>query len=261
MKQVLTIAGSDSGGGAGIQADLKTMTTLGTYGASVITAVTAQNTLGVQGVKVLDKNVVARQLDSVLTDLNFSAAKTGMLANEEIIKVIVEKIKQYNQKNLVVDPVMVATSGDVLLEESAVKTLKKDLIPLAKIITPNLQEAKVLVGYDVDAKVEVKKLAQELYELGPEAVLVKGGHEQAEKAVDILYDGNHYHQLSAPRINTNDTHGTGCTLSSAVASHLALDYGFLAAVERSKKFITQAIKAGVKVGSGNNPVNHLVNID
>lgn len=261
MKQVLTIAGSDSGGGAGIQADLKTMSTLGTYGASVITAVTAQNTLGVQGVKVLNKNVVARQLDSVLTDLNFSAAKTGMLANEEIIKVIVDKIEEYNLKNLVVDPVMVATSGDVLLEEEAITTLKEELIPLANIITPNLQEAKVLADYNLEQEVKIRKLAEELYQLGPAAVLVKGGHEKRDKAVDVFYDGQQYQQLTAPRIDTDHTHGTGCTLSSAIASNLALGYEMLTAVKRSKRFITTAIREGIRVGSGNNPVNHLVEVN
>ncbi|MBM7558017.1 bifunctional hydroxymethylpyrimidine kinase/phosphomethylpyrimidine kinase [Halanaerobacter jeridensis] len=261
MKQVLTIAGSDSGGGAGIQADLKTMTNFATYGASVITAVTAQNTLGVQGVRVMSRNVVARQLDSVLTDLSFSAAKTGMLANQDIIEVVVEKTQEYQLKNLVVDPVMVATSGDVLLEEEAISSLKEQLIPLAKIITPNLKEAKVLTGYEKEATIELKEIAQELFQLGPEAVLVKGGHSQAEQAVDMFYDGTQYHELSAPRIDTNDTHGTGCTLSSAIASNLALGYDLLTAVKRSKEFITKAIKEGVKVGTGNNPVNHLVKVN
>lgn len=261
MKQVLTIAGSDSGGGAGIQADLKTMATFGTYGASVITAVTAQNTLGVQGVKVLSKNVVARQIDSVLTDLNFSAAKTGMIANKEIIAVIVKKIKEYDLDNLVVDPVMVATSGDVLLEEAAINTLREDLIPLAKIITPNLEEAKVLAGYDRQEEISLEKLAQELYYLGSEAVLVKGGHSEKEQAVDLFYDGTETKEIIAPKIDTNDTHGTGCTLSSAIASNLALGYELLTAVKRSKEFITKAIKEGVKVGAGNNPVNHLVEVN
>lgn len=261
MEQVLTIAGSDSGGGAGIQADLKTMTSFKTYGASVITAVTAQNTLGVQGVKVLSKNVVARQLDSVLTDLDFSAAKTGMLANKEIIKVVAEKVKEYSLDNLVVDPVMVATSGDVLLEEAAIETLAKELIPLARVITPNLEEAKVLAGYEVEAAVDLKELAKELYDLGAETVLVKGGHSKDSQSLDLFYDGDEYTELTAPKIETDNTHGTGCTLSSAIASNLALGYELLPALKRSKEFITQAIKEGVTVGSGNNPVNHLVDIE
>ncbi|MGM0502008.1 MAG: bifunctional hydroxymethylpyrimidine kinase/phosphomethylpyrimidine kinase [Bacillota bacterium] len=260
MKQVLTIAGSDSGGGAGIQADLKTMTAFEVYGASVITAITAQNTLGVQGVKMLDKNVVAQQLDSVLTDLNFSAVKTGMLGNKKIIEVAANKIKKYQLNNLVVDPVMVATSGDVLLEEAAIITLIEELIPLATIITPNLEEAKVLAGYELDAAVNFKKLAKELYQLGPNSVLVKGGHKQANQAIDLFYDGTEFKELTAPRVETTDTHGTGCTLSSAIASNLALGYDLFEALKQSKVFITQAIKSGVKVGSGNNPVNHLINI-
>ena len=260
MEQVLTIAGSDSGGGAGIQADLKTMTTHGIYGASVITAVTAQNTLGVQGVKVLDQNVVARQLDSVLTDLDFSAVKTGMLANAKIIEVVAAKVKEYQLDNLVVDPVMVATSGDVLLEKEAIENLISELIPLAKIITPNLEEAKVLAGYQLEQNVELKELAEQLYDLGSSSVLVKGGHEQSDQAVDLLYDGQEFKKLTAPRIDTNDTHGTGCTLSSAIASNLALGYQLEEAVQKSKDFITKAIQAGVEVGAGNNPVNHLVKV-
>jgi len=258
MEQVLTIAGSDSGGGAGIQADLKTMAAFKTYGASVITAVTAQNTLGVQGVKVLDKNVVAQQLDSVLTDFDFSAAKTGMLATGAIIKVVAEKIKEYQLESVVVDPVMVATSGDLLLEESAIDTLIEELLPLAEVITPNLQEAKVLAGYDLDAQVDCEELAKQLYQLGPNQVLITGGHLNEEQAVDLLYDGQEFNRLTAPKIATTNTHGTGCTLSSALASNLALGYQLPEAVQRSKEFITKAIEAGVELGAGNNPVNHLV---
>jgi hydroxymethylpyrimidine kinase/phosphomethylpyrimidine kinase len=258
MEQVLTIAGSDSGGGAGIQADLKTMTAFKTYGASVITAVTAQNTLGVQGVKVLDKNVVAQQLDSVLTDFDFSAAKTGMLATGAIIKVVAEKIKEYQLGPVVVDPVMVATSGDLLLEEAAIDILIEELLPLAEVITPNLQEAKVLAGYDLDAPVDCEELAKQLYQLGPNQVLITGGHLNEEQAVDLLYDGQEINRLTTPKIATTNTHGTGCTLSSALASNLALGYQLLRAVQRSKEFITKAIEDGVELGAGNNPVNHLV---
>jgi hydroxymethylpyrimidine kinase/phosphomethylpyrimidine kinase len=261
MKQVLTIAGSDSGGGAGIQADLKTMTAFKVYGASVITAVTAQNTLGVQDFEALSGQFVAKQLDSVLSDLNFTAVKTGMLANGDIIEVIAEKIKEYQVDNLVVDPVMVATSGDLLLVRESVKTLKDDLIPLAKIITPNLHEAKFLINKDQSAKVDLKELIKELYQLGAEYVLVKGGHSEGRLVKDLLYDGEEIFEFIAERVDTKDTHGTGCTLSSAIASNLALGYSMTEAVDRSKRFITKAIKAGCKVGKGNNPVNHLVGID
>jgi len=256
MKQALTIAGSDSGGGAGIQADLKTMTAFGVYGASVITAVTAQNTLGVQGFETVSLDLVAKQLDSVLSDLNFSAAKTGMLATSQIIKVVAKKVKEYQLENLVVDPVMVATSGDILLAEEAIATIKEELIPLAKVITPNLNEAKVLLGRDIAEEVSLELLASELHKLGSDYVLVKGGHQVGENAIDLLYDGVEFIEYTSKRVDTKDTHGTGCTLSSAIASNLALGYDVKEAVKRSKKYITEAINAGCKVGQGNNPVNH-----
>ncbi len=261
MKQVLTIAGSDSGGGAGIQADLKTMTVHGVYGASVITAITAQNTLGVQGVKVLKPSVVASQLDSVLSDLSINAVKTGMLVTEGIIKVVSDKIKEYEMDNLVVDPVMVATSGDLLLSEEAIGSLREDLIPLATIITPNLNEAKVLAGKSCNDSYSLEELAQELYQLGAEYVLVKGGHTDDSKARDVLYDGSRFINFTARRIDTKDTHGTGCTLSSAISTNLALGYDVEDAIKRSKDFITEAIKSGCKVGQGYNPVNHLVKFE
>ncbi len=257
MEQVLTIAGSDSGGGAGIQADLKTIANFSLYGASVITAVTAQNTKGVQSVEVLSGEFVARQIDSVASDLNFSAAKTGMLANQEIVKVVAKKIKEYNLDNLVVDPVMVATSGDPLLTKEAINTLKEDLFPLAKVITPNLDEAKLLTGRDIADEVSLKELAQELYQFGAEYVLVKGGHTAEKEAKDLLFTGDKFIEVSALKLDTTDLHGTGCTLSAAIASNLALGYSIEQAVKISKKFITEAIKQGVKIGAGNNPVNHL----
>ncbi|WP_027340693.1 bifunctional hydroxymethylpyrimidine kinase/phosphomethylpyrimidine kinase [Halonatronum saccharophilum] len=260
MKQVLTIAGSDSGGGAGIQADLKTMTSFGVYGATVITAVTAQNTLGVQGFEALSGGFVQMQLDSVCSDLNFSALKTGMLANSDIIRAVVKKVKEYNLDNLVVDPVMVATSGDLLLAKEANEALKEELIPLAKVITPNLNEAKFLLGKGMDEEVSLEKLAEDLYKLGSEYILVKGGHGDGQVARDILYDGEDFIEFKTQRIDTKDTHGTGCTLSAAIASNLALGYSVEDSVARSKEFITKAIKEGCKVGRGNNPVNHFVKV-
>jgi len=262
MKNVLTIAGSDSGGGAGIQADLKTMTAHRVYGASVITAVTAQNTLGVQGIKLLTKEFVEEQLKSVLEDINFAAVKTGMLGKKEIVKITAQKIEEYEITNLVVDPVMVATSGDLLLEKNAILTYKEKLIPLAKVITPNLKEAKVLTGRSGEKEVSLKVLAKELYKLGSDYVLVKGGHETDEKkmAKDILYDGKEYKEFTKKRIDTKHTHGTGCTFSSAIASFLAQGESMEKSVEKSKKYITDAIQSGCLVGNGHNPVNHLVNI-
>jgi hydroxymethylpyrimidine/phosphomethylpyrimidine kinase len=260
MQKVLTIAGSDSGGGAGIQADLKTMTVHQVYGASVVTAVTAQNTLGVQGVKAIPEDFVAEQIDSVFADIDFAAVKTGMLANKEIVKVVAEKLKKYNPNNLVVDPVMVATSGNLLLEKDAVAVYKEILLPLASIITPNLDEAKVLTDRDIEQKVEIKVLAEELSELGSEYVLIKGGHDSGKKeeVVDYLYDGRVFKEFRDEYIATEHTHGTGCTLSSAIASNLAKGLSMEKAIGESKKYITRSIRSGCLVGKGNNPVNHLI---
>lgn len=264
MKKVLTIAGSDSGGGAGIQADLKTMTVHQVYGASVITAVTAQNTLGVQGVKTLSVQAVNSQLDSVLRDIKFSALKTGMLANSKIIEQIALKIKKYSLSNLVVDPVMVATSGDLLLKREAVESYKEKLFPLAEIITPNLEEAKVLTGAEDKENIDFKLLAEELIKYGSSYVLIKGGHaaETAEnkKAVDLLYDGSQFVEFEADYVPTNNTHGTGCTLSAAIASNLAEGMEMKVAVKKAKSFITGAIKNNFTVGKGNSPVNHCWNL-
>lgn len=263
MKKVLTIAGSDSGGGAGIQADLKTMAVHNVYGASVLTALTAQNTLGVQGVSPVELEFIAEQFDSVFQDINFNAAKTGMLATKEIVALTAEKIKEYGQENLVVDPVMVATSGDLLLESTAVDAYRDRLLPLAKLVTPNLNEAKVLSGFDLEEEVDLIELARKVYEFGSEYVLIKGGHSEIEanqnaEAVDIFYDGDSFIELSGEYINTKNTHGTGCTLSASIASNLARGLEIEEALRASKSYITQAIKSGVEVGSGNNPVNHLV---
>ena len=301
MKKVLTIAGSDSGGGAGIQADLKTMTAHRVYGASVITSVTAQNTLGVQGVNNLEADFVAKQIDSVLSDIEIDALKTGMLGTKEIVELTAEKIAEYQLDNLVVDPVMVASSGDLLLEKNAVSAYKEKIFPLAKIITPNLMEAKVLAGLDPEDEADAKWLAEELIKFGSEYVLIKGGHydlmaedrdttsfseNNAEKvgssrnraqtavkklnspetfrspkrALDLLYDGVRFTEFEAEYIKTEDTHGTGCTLSAALASNLAKGYSIYKSVENSKVFITRAIKNGFKVGNGHNPVNHLISI-
>ncbi len=261
MKKVLTIAGSDSGGGAGIQADLKTMTVHQVYGASVITAVTAQNTLGVQEVKTMSAQAVASQLDSVLRDIKFSALKTGMLANSQIIEVVAQKTEEYSLSNLVVDPVMVATSGDLLLEKEAVSTYKEKLFPLAEIITPNLQEARVLACIEGEQKADLYEMAEELIKYGSRYVLIKGGHSSktgaAEKAVDLLYDGRQFKEFEAEYIQTSSTHGTGCTLSAAIASNLARGMVMEKAVAKAKEFITGAIKNSFNVGQGSSPVNHL----
>lgn len=274
MKIVLTIAGSDSGGGAGIQADLKTMTVHGVYGASVITSVTAQNTLGVQEVNNLDAEFVAAQIDSVLSDIKIDALKTGMLGNREIVEITAEKIKEYGLDNLVVDPVMAASSGDLLLTENAVESYKEKLFPLAKIITPNLMEAKILAGKNTADRVSPKWLAEELIKYGSEYVLIKGGHlnnnfkgkkdlkerRALDLAVDLLYDGSEFIEFEAEYIKTQHTHGTGCTLSASLASNLAKDLSIKEALSLSKNFVTDAIKNGFEVGEGNNPVNHIFSL-
>ena len=269
--QVLTIAGSDSGGGAGIQADLKTMTAFRTFGMSVITAVTAQNTLGVQAVEVLEPEFVGEQLDSIFSDFSPAAAKTGMLADADIVSVIADRLERYDLPHLVVDPVMVATSGDMLLAEEAVETVCERLLPLAGLITPNLQEARVLLkhtggpggdqGVDGDEAEDVTlaEMAVRLYELGPEAVLIKGGHlDDEDVARDLLYDGQQSREFTAPRLPADNTHGTGCSYAAAIASCLARGMELVEAVERSKQFITAAISEGFRLGAGINPVNHLV---
>ncbi|MGD0915495.1 MAG: bifunctional hydroxymethylpyrimidine kinase/phosphomethylpyrimidine kinase [Thermodesulfobacteriota bacterium] len=221
MKRILTIAGSDSGGGAGIQADLKTITLLGGYGMSVITALTAQNTIGVQAIREIPASFVAAQIDSVLSDIGADAIKTGMLANQEIIEVVSRKIKLYKVKKVVVDPVMVSKSGASLLRKDAQETLIKKMIPIAWVVTPNLMEASVLTGLKVSSLEGMKKAAHRIYKLGAKHVVVKGGHLRG-MAVDLLYDGKHFMEMEGPRIETKNTHGTGCTFASAIATLLAV---------------------------------------
>lgn len=256
----LTIAGSDSSGGAGIQADLKTFTALGVYGASVITALTAQNTTGVQGVEVVAPAFVAAQMRSVLGDLGVRCAKTGMLANSEIIATVAAELARYPGLPLVIDPVMVATSGDPLIAEDAVATLKAKLIPLSLLITPNLPEAAKLLDTAVarnesDAREQLEALAR----LGAKAVLLKGGHGDGPEAVDLLWHGGRVTRLASRRLDTKHTHGTGCTLSAAIAALVATGAGLEDAVTRAKAFVHRAIAAGagLNVGGGHGPVDHL----
>ena len=257
---VLTIAGSDSGGGAGIQADIKAISATGSYACSVITAITAQNTLGVSAIFPIPLEHVEKQLDAVFSDLNIVAVKVGMLADCDIIKVVAAKIKQYKPAFLVVDPVMVATSGDLLLKESAISTLKSVLLPLADLITPNLPEGAALIGSDVPTNEDAMgSMINELRQLNVSAVLLKGGHlEQDENSNDLLIFQDHVEQLTAKRINTHNTHGTGCTLSSAIASYLAQGHDLLQAVKLGKQYISNAIAHAdeLNIGSGHGPVNH-----
>ena len=257
---VLTIAGSDSGGGAGIQADIKAISATGSYACSAITAITAQNTLGVSAIYPIPLEHVEKQLDAVFSDLNVIAVKVGMLADSEIIKVVAAKIKQYKPQFLVVDPVMVATSGDLLLKESAISTLKSELLPLADLITPNLPEGAALIGTSVPLdENEMQSMISELRQLNVNAVLLKGGHlEEDENSNDLLIFQDTCEQLTAKRVNTHNTHGTGCTLSSAIASYLAQGHDLLQAVKLGKQYISNAIAHAdeLDIGSGHGPVNH-----
>lgn len=258
MKRIykaLTIAGSDSGAGAGIQADLKTFAALGVYGTSVITAITAQNTVGVTQILELPPNIVAAQIDAVIQDIGADALKTGMLANTAIIEVVAEKVREHRLQNLVVDPIMTAKSGVTLLHEEAIENLRARLIPLATIVTPNLSEAERLTGNQVRSRVEIKEAAKRIIDLGARSVVIKGGHRRGP-ATDIFYDGRNFRELTAPRIRTPHTHGTGCTFSAAIAAYLARGEKLEKAVVQAKRYITQAIRKGFAIGSGQSPVHH-----
>jgi len=255
----LTIAGSDSSGGAGIQADLKTFSALGVYGASVITALTAQNTLGVEAVHIVPADFVLKQIEAVARDLEGGAVKIGMLATSAVIEAVAEGLKSFTGVPVVLDPVMVAASGDALLDEDAVETLRAVLVPRATLITPNLPEAAKLLGSG-EAKDEREMLAQALAlrRLGAKAVLIKGGHADGSEAIDILLDGEGELRLAAPRVETRNTHGTGCTLSSAIAAELAKGASLREAVVAAKAYVTAAIAAAddLAIGKGRGPVHH-----
>jgi hydroxymethylpyrimidine kinase/phosphomethylpyrimidine kinase len=255
--KVLTIAGSDSGGGAGIQADIKTITLLGAYATTAITALTAQNTMGVQEVFPIPPDFVAMQLDSVLSDIRPLHIKTGMLANADIVRAVAERLRAYAKENefvLVVDPVMYSRSGHALLEEKARGVLVKELMPLATVVTPNLAEAEDLSGVEANSVGTMHEAAERIYELGARNVLVKGGH-LVNEAVDVLYDGKQFSEFFAPRIQTHHTHGTGCTFSAAIAAFMALGDDLPTAVAAAKEFISAAIETAVPIGAGYGPVN------
>ncbi|MBI4282771.1 MAG: bifunctional hydroxymethylpyrimidine kinase/phosphomethylpyrimidine kinase [Chloroflexi bacterium] len=263
VKRAMTIAGSDSGGGAGVQADLKTFAALGVYGTSAITAITAQNTLGVTAVLELPPELVAAQIDAILSDIGTDAVKTGMLANSRIIRVVADKLKEHGLSNpsihsgqaLVVDPVMVAKGGDRLLQEEAVEALRSLLIPLATVVTPNLPEAAVLVGRSVDSLEDARQAARDIVAMGARSAVVKGGHLQGD-AVDVFYDGRRLREFTAPRIDTTSTHGTGCTFASAIAAGLAQGMAVEDAVARAKEYVTEAIRNAFPLGGGHGPLNH-----
>ena len=261
MRTALTIAGSDSSGGAGIQADIKTMTANGVYAMSAITALTAQNTTGVTAIMEVTPDFLAEQLDCIFTDIFPDAVKTGMVSSAALIDVIAQKLTQYGAKNLVVDPVMVATSGSRLISEDAVGTLTTRLLPLAAVITPNIPEAEILTGRSIRTEEDMVEAAKRICDTcGCAAVLVKGGH-QTNDANDLLYDGKEAVWFHGRRIDNPNTHGTGCTLSSAIASNLAKGYPLDAAVERAKAYISGALAAMLDLGKGSGPLNHAFAID
>ena len=251
----LTIAGSDSGGGAGIQADLKTFLALGVHGTSAISALTAQNTAGVSAVHDVPPEFVAEQIKQVATDFEVASAKTGMLSNAGIVEAVAESVERYGIPNLVVDPVFMSKNHDRLLTQDGVDAIAGLLCPLATVVTPNLEEAAGLAGIDVRDVEEMKQAARIVHGLGPRYVLVKGGH-LAGDAIDLLYDGDDFVELTAPRFPSRNTHGTGCTLSAAIAALLARGMALPDAVEGAKSYVTGAIRHGLEVGRGYGPTNH-----
>ncbi len=258
----LTIAGSDSGGGAGIQADLKSMEANGAFAASVIVAVTAQNTQAVTAAHDLPPDIVAAQIDAVVDDLDVQAYKTGMLSSAAIIETVAERVEARGLAPLVLDPVMISKSGFKLLQDEAIDTLREALIPQATLLTPNLHEASHLTDVAVNTVDDAKAAAEALHALGPEAVLVKGGHlADTSDAVDILYDGTCFRMFAAPRVETENTHGTGCTYASAIAAHLAHGRDLPLAVDRAKRYVTRAIEHALPLGSGHGPTNHFFHLD
>ena len=255
MKTALTIAGSDSGGGAGIQADLKTFSALGVYGMSAITAITAQNTCGVTNIRELDKEIIQDQIAAVFDDIRVDAVKIGMLSNAEITKTVADMLIAKQAINIVVDPVMISKSGSLLLKPEAIGALKEYLFPIADVVTPNLHEATQIVGFSVEDRPSMERAAIAIKQMGPKYVIVKGGH-LAGDACDLLFDGTEFIALSNQRIDTVHTHGTGCTFSSAVAAGLAKGFAVEQAVREAKEFITMAITHGFSLGRGVGPTHH-----
>ena len=256
MRTVLTIAGSDSGGGAGIQADLKTFAALGVYGTSAITAVTAQNTIGVTALSALSADLVTAQIEAVASDIQIHATKTGMLANAAIAEAVAAAIEELDLPNVVVDPVMVAKSGDRLLDDEGVRTLCTELLPRALLVTPNIPEAEVLSGRRIVSADDAREAARRIHGMGPSAVIVKGGHAAGDEIVDLLFDGERFSEFRTARVSTRHTHGTGCTFASAIAANLALGHALADATSRAQAYVVGAIRHGLPIGKGHGPLNH-----
>ena len=257
MRTALTIAGSDPSGGAGLQGDLKTFTVHGVYGMAVPTALTVQNTCGVRGVHDVPPAFVAAQLDAVFDDIAVHAAKTGMLSVVPTIEAVADVLERRGVPPLVVDPVMVATSGDALLEDDAVATLVRRLFPLAAIVTPNLPEAERLSGFEISSLAHMERAAQALVAQGARTVLIKGGHLDGNEIIDLLHERGEFHVFKDRRIDTPHTHGTGCALAAAIAANLALGRGMPEAVQRSREFVRRGLLLAVEIGKGISPLNHL----
>jgi hydroxymethylpyrimidine kinase/phosphomethylpyrimidine kinase len=256
MPIALTIAGSDSGGGAGIQADLKTFAALGVYGTSALTAITAQNTIGVTAVQALSADLVTAQIEAVAGDMRLDVVKTGMLATSAIVEAVAAAISALDLPSVVVDPVMIAKSGDRLFDSEALAALRSELLPRARLVTPNVPEAEVLADMKIATPDEVREAARRIQKLGPGAVVVKGGHLPGDEAIDLLFDGRTFTEFRAPRIDTRNTHGTGCTFASAIAAYLALGQSLPEAVRLAKDYVTGAIRHGLPIGNGHGPLNH-----
>ena len=258
--RVLTIAGSDSGGGAGIQADIKTISAMGCFATSAITAITIQNTIGVQAVHPVPLHILAGQIDAVLSDIGADAIKVGMLHSASVVKIVAKKIGEYGIRNVVLDPVMVSTSGHRLIEESAVEVIKERLLPLARVLTPNVPEAEIIVGRSISGKCDFQKVAKELSDRYGVSVLLKAGHLSGDTLTDYFYNAEDDSSVWLPskRVETKNTHGTGCTLSSAFAAALAKGMDLTTAAQTAKKYIEQAILSGAEyeIGHGHGPVNH-----
>lgn len=257
IPRVMTVAGSDSGSGAGIQADIKTCAAFGVYATTVITALTAQNTLSVKKVFPVDPSFVVAQIDAIMEDIGADAVKTGMLDREEIVLAVGEALKRWNIEKLVVDPVMVAKSGDLLLRSEAVETLVRILFPISYVVTPNIPEAMVILGGTVIGSTEeMKEAARRIHDLGPRHVVLKGGHLQGDKVIDLLYDGKRFYSFESDRIYSKNTHGTGCTFSAALAALIARGVGLEEAVGKAKRYVYEAIRRGLPVGRGHGPLHH-----
>lgn len=252
----LTIAGSDSGGGAGIQADLKTFAAHGVYGTSAITAVTAQSTIGVDGVHLVPDDFVTKQIEAVVSDLGCDAVKTGMLATAPIVEAVAAAVEALDLPNLVVDPVMIAKSGDHLLDEEAVHAVRWTLLRLARVVTPNIPEAEVLAKMPIKTRDDMREAARRIAMLKPAAVVIKGGHLAGPEVIDLLLEDGTYHEWIGPRIEGPNTHGTGCTFASAIAAHLAKGATLLEAVPAAKAYVEGAMRGGVPLGKGHRPLNH-----